>query len=151
LPLPRGGGRATIRDTLSRSSTLGHTHIHVFGIQSSSWLLLAEAAKKAADPPARSPGLQDMLPAFAIIAVLFYFLILRPQKSKDQQFRSLVENLKETDRVVTIGGIYGVVTNVQREAGIVTLRVDESTGAKIRVNTSAIARVITDDEKEKKE
>jgi preprotein translocase subunit YajC len=59
----------------------------------------------------------------------------------------MVENLKETDRVVTIGGIYGVVTNVQREQGIVTLRVDESTGAKIRVGTSSIARVITDEDK----
>jgi preprotein translocase subunit YajC len=122
---------------------------HVMGLQNSFWLLLAEAAKKAADPAeaTRGPGLQDMLPAFAIIGVLFYFLILRPQKSKDQQFRSLIENLKETDRVVTIGGIHGIVTNVHREAGIVTLRVDESTGAKIRVGSSAIAKVITDDEK----
>jgi preprotein translocase subunit YajC len=122
---------------------------HVIGFQNSAWLLLAEAAKKAADATEapRGPGLQDMLPAFAIIGVLFYFLILRPQKSKDQQFRSLIDNLKETDRVVTIGGIHGIVTNVNREAGLVTLRVDESTGAKIRVGTSAIARVITDDEK----
>jgi preprotein translocase subunit YajC len=113
------------------------------------WLLLAEAAKKAGDAaePTRGPGLQDMLPAFAIIGVLFYFLILRPQKAKDQQFRSLIDSLKETDRVVTIGGIYAVVTNVNRDAGIITLRIDESTGAKIRVGTSAIARVITGDEK----
>ena len=118
-------------------------------MQTSVWLILAEAAAKsgaAGDAP-RGPGLQDMLPAFAIIAVLFYFLILKPQKAKDQQFKSLLDNLKETDRVVTIGGIYGVVVNVHREAGIVTLRVDESTGAKIRVGSSAIARVITDDEK----
>jgi preprotein translocase subunit YajC len=119
----------------------------VFDIQNSAWLLLAEAAKKSADAAPRGPGLQDMLPAFAVIGVLFYFLILRPQKAKDQQVRSLIDNLKETDRVVTIGGIHGVVTNVQREAGMVTIRVDESTGAKIRVGTSAIARVITDEEK----
>jgi preprotein translocase subunit YajC len=119
------------------------------GMQNSLWLILAEAAAKSgeAGEAPRGPGLQDMLPAFAIIAVLFYFLILKPQKSKEQQFRSLVDNLKETDRVVTIGGIHGVVTNVQREAGIVTLRVDESTGAKIRVGASAIARVVTDEEK----
>jgi preprotein translocase subunit YajC len=48
--------------------------------------------------------------------------------------------------VVTIGGIHGVVTNVQRDAERVTLRVDESTGTKLRVNASAIARVITDDD-----
>ena len=116
------------------------------------WLLVAQAAdgaKKASDAAGAPPpsGLQSMLPALAVIMVLFYFLILRPQKNKDREFRSLVENLKETDRVVTIGGIHGVVTNVQRDQGIVTLRVDESTGAKIRVGTSAIARVITDEDK----
>ena len=40
-------------------------------------------------------------------------------------------NLKENDRVVTIGGIYGVVTNVQRDAERVTIRVDEATGTKL--------------------
>ena len=81
--------------------------------------------------------------------VMFYFLILRPQKAKDQQFKTLVDSLKETDRVVTIGGIHGIVTNVQRnaEGAIVTVRVDESTGTKIRVGASAIARILTDEEK----
>jgi preprotein translocase subunit YajC len=118
-------------------------------MQTSVWLFLAQAAEKSgkAGAAAQGPGLQDMLPAFGIIAVLFYFLILKPQKAKDQQFKSLVDKLKETDRVVTIGGIYGVVANVNRDTGIVTVRVDESTGAKIRVGTSAIARVISDDEK----
>lgn len=87
-----------------------------------------------------------MLPALVGIMALFYFLILRPQKAKDQQFRSMVDNLKEKDRVVTIGGIHGVVTNVQREAGVVTIRVDESTGTRIRVGTSAIAKIVSDDE-----
>lgn len=115
--------------------------------QNSVWLL-AEAAQKAdaaeAPPP---PGLQSMLPAIAVIMVLFYFLILRPQKSKDQQHRSMLDNLKETDRVVTIGGIHGVVTNVNRDTGIVTIRVDEATGAKIRVGTTAVASVAVDEDK----
>lgn len=118
------------------------------GFPNSLWLLLAETAKKAdgaADAPA--PGFQNMLPAIAVIMVLFYFLILRPQKNKDQQQRSMLDSLKETDRVITIGGIHGVVSNVNRETGIVTVRVDEATGAKIRVGTSAIATVVTDDVK----
>ena len=49
--------------------------------------------------------------------------------------------------LLVAGGIFGVVTNVQREAGVVTLRVDDSTGAKIRVGTNAIARVVVDEEK----
>jgi preprotein translocase subunit YajC len=113
------------------------------------WLLAQNAA---ADAPADAPAASDpnaffrmMLPLLAIFA-LFYFLMIRPQKKKDEEFRKLVADLKENDHVVTIGGIHGVVTNVQRDAERVTLRVDESTGTKLRVNASAIARVITDDD-----
>jgi preprotein translocase subunit YajC len=50
--------------------------------------------------------------------------------------------------VVTIGGIYGVVTNVQRDAERVTIRVDETTGTKLKINMSAVARVLTAEEQE---
>jgi preprotein translocase subunit YajC len=93
------------------------------------------------------PGMASLLPGIIAIGVFFYFLILRPQKNREQAMRNMVANLKEKDRVVTIGGIHGVVTNVQRERDEVTVRVDESNGTKIRVNTSAIARVVTDDSK----
>lgn len=81
-----------------------------------------------------------------IIFGLFYFLMLRPQKKKEDDFKRLVADLKENDHIITIGGIHGVVTNVQRDADRVTIRVDESTGTKLRINTSAIARVVTDDD-----
>ncbi|MCH8840073.1 MAG: preprotein translocase subunit YajC [Planctomycetes bacterium] len=109
----------------------------------STWTLLAQ---DAAPPP--SGG--NFLFPLAIIMLLFYFLILRPQKKKERTMRSMIDNLKEKDRVVTIGGIHAIVTNVQRDQEMVTLRVDESTGAKIRVGTSAISRVVLDDEKNEK-
>ncbi len=109
----------------------------------STWTLLAQDAAPAGS------GISFMFP-LAIIMLLFYMLILRPQKKKEKTMRSMVDNLKEKDRVVTIGGIHGIVTNVQRDQEMVTLRVDESTGAKIRVGTSAIARVVLDDEKDEK-
>lgn len=120
----------------------------MFGIEFQPVQLLAEAAQQPAKPapPASSP-LDGMLLPLVLIMVLFYFLILRPQKSKEQQFRTMIDNLKETDRVVTIGGIHGVVTNVQRDAKIVTIRVDDSTGTKLRVGASAIAQVINNEEK----
>ena len=104
-------------------------------------LLLAE------DPPAPADTnfLPRMVSFFAITAVIFYFIMIRPQKKKDDDFKSMVANLKENDHVVTIGGIYGVVTNVQRDADRITIRVDESTGTKLRVGRSAIARVISDE------
>jgi preprotein translocase subunit YajC len=106
----------------------------------------------AADP---APAPQDdpfqlIRPIFvvSILMVLFYMMMIRPQKRKEQELRNQVSNLKESDRVITIGGIYGVVTNVQRDAQRVTIRVDESTGTKLRLNMSAISRVLTAEEQE---
>jgi preprotein translocase subunit YajC len=103
-------------------------------------LLLAEDAQPQADTNAL-PRLLLMVMGFGF---LMYFLLFRPQKRKEEEFRRLVAELKENDHVVTVGGIHGVVTNVQREAERVTIRVDESTGTKLRVSMSSIARVITD-------
>ena len=91
--------------------------------------------------------LRFLLP-MSVVMVLFYMMMIRPQKRKEQELRNQVNAVKENDRVVTIGGIYGVVTNVQRDAQRVTIRVDESTGTKLRLNMTAIARVLTAEEQE---
>jgi preprotein translocase subunit YajC len=111
-----------------------------------SFLILAQQGQPAqqADPYWSIRMMGTIL--FAM--VLFYFMFIRPQKRKDQDLRDMVHNLKQNDRVVTIGGIHGVVTNVQRDAERLTIRVDESNGTKLRVNMSAIARVLREDEPE---
>jgi preprotein translocase subunit YajC len=124
------------------------------------WLLAQAATEAAADAGAAPAGgaagggakagpapmsLADLMPWMLGTFFIAYFLFIRPQKNREAQFRSMVDNLKEKDRVVTIGGIHGVVTNVQRDAGIITIRVDESTGTKIRVGSSAIAKVVTEE------
>jgi preprotein translocase subunit YajC len=81
-----------------------------------------------------------------VIFALFYLMVIRPQRAKERDFKALLNNLKKNDRVVTIGGIHGVVTNFQKEADRVTIRVDETTGTTLRVGLSAIARVLTDEE-----
>jgi preprotein translocase subunit YajC len=114
------------------------------------FLLLAEAEATNAVPAAGQQSDPNALPRLLgmilITGILFYFIMLRPQKKKEQDVRDRVNNLKENERVVTIGGIHGVVTNVQREQERVTIRVDEATGTKLRINMSAIARVVTGDE-----
>lgn len=80
-----------------------------------------------------------------LIAFAAYFMLIRPQQRKDQQHRALLEALKKDDRVVTIGGIYGVVTNVRREADRITLKVDEANNTKIDVTFGSVARVVTDE------
>jgi preprotein translocase subunit YajC len=112
------------------------------------FVLLAQD-KAAPAAPANGPAsLAPMMMSILVIMALFYFMMIRPQKRREQELRDMVNNLKENDRVVTIGGIHGVVTNVQRDADRVTIRVDETTGTKLKVSMSAVARVIRGDESE---
>ena len=57
----------------------------------------------------------------------------------------MLEAVKKNDRVITAGGIYGVVTNVHREADEVTIKVDEATNTKLRLTLSSITRVLGDE------
>lgn len=86
-----------------------------------------------------------MLPAFLVIGVLFYLMLIRPQRKEQQQRQAMVEAIKKSDRVVTVGGLYGVVTNVRKELDQVSLNVDEKTGTVVRVTMGSIARVLRDD------
>jgi preprotein translocase subunit YajC len=105
--------------------------------------LVAQAAEGEAANPQGSP--LNFLPAIIGAIALWYFLIMRPERKKQSSQRTQLEALKKNDRVVTIGGIYGVVMNVQRDADEVTLKIDEATNTKIRVTFAAISRVIADE------
>ena len=87
----------------------------------------------------------NMLPVFVIIGVLFYVMLVRPQRREQQTRQSMLESLKKNDRVVTIGGIYGVVSNIRKELDQVSLTVDEKSGTVIRVTLASIARVVRDE------
>ena len=95
-------------------------------------------------------GLFEFLPALVAIGFLFYFMILRPERRRQSSHKALLENLKKNDRVVTIGGIYGTVTNVQRDSDEVTIKVDETTNTKLRVTFGSIARVLGDETADQK-
>jgi preprotein translocase subunit YajC len=120
------------------------------------WLLAEAAAEapaaggKVGDAGGGNP-LAGMLLPLVLIGAMFYFMLLRPEKKKQAEHKLLLESLKKNDRVVTIGGIYGVVANVQREADRVTLKVDEANNTKLDVTFTSIARVITAEPEGKKE
>jgi preprotein translocase subunit YajC len=87
-----------------------------------------------------------LMPMIAIF-FLFYLLIMKPERRKQAEHKALLEAVKKNDRIVTIGGIYGVVANVQRDADRVTIKIDEANNTKIDVTFSAIAKVIVDEPK----
>lgn len=67
------------------------------------------------------------------------------RSSEQARRQAMLGGVKRNDRVVTIGGVYGVVSNVNREADEVTIRVDESTNTKLRVTLSSIGRILGDE------
>jgi len=93
-----------------------------------------------------TPGstLFSFLPLIAIIAI-FYFLILRPQSKKQKETQKMLSALKKGDRVVTIGGIHGVIQSVKEST--VIIKVDENT--KLEFNRSAISAVSSQGKDEK--
>ena len=107
--------------------------------------LFAEEAQKPVD------GFSALLPSllpFVAIFVLFYFLLIRPQRREQARRQAMLSAIKKNDRVITAGGIYGVVTNVRREADEVTVKVDEATNTKLRMTLSSVTRVVGDEPSE---
>ena len=89
-------------------------------------------------PPQAAPNPLSMLLPFAMMFVIFYVLVFRPQQTARKQHQQLLANLKKNDEVVTAGGIFGTVMNVKPEA--VTLRIDEN--VRVEVEKSSISRVV---------
>lgn len=101
-------------------------------------------AADAGEQPSILQMLAPMWP-FAIVLMVMYFLWIRPQRAEQGKQQQMLAAIKKNDRVVTIGGIYGVVASVQKEADEVTIKVDEATNTKLRVRLGAIARVLGED------
>jgi preprotein translocase subunit YajC len=98
------------------------------------------------DNGAAQPGPGSMVPTlllFGGIGFLFYLFLIRPQRREQAQRQAMLDAIKKNDHVITAGGIYGVVTNVHREAGEVTIKVDEATNTKLRLALGSVARVLS--------
>jgi preprotein translocase subunit YajC len=81
-------------------------------------------------------GFAQLLPIVLIIAV-FYFLLIRPQQKRQKQLQETVASLKIGDRVITTGGIIGVITTV-RETSFLIRSADKSI---LEIARSAIADI----------
>lgn len=82
-------------------------------------------------------GMFTSLMPLVLIFVIFYFLLIVPQRKKQKQHRDMVRNLKKGDRIVTTGGIYGVITNLKKNY----LEVEITSQVKIRVQRSCVSQL----------
>ena len=92
---------------------------------------LADAAVTVADGAAAeemSTGamiiytLVQLLPMI-LIFVIFYFMLIRPQRKKDKEAKAMLDSLKVSDRICTIGGIYGTIVRIKDD--VLTIEVGE--------------------------
>ena len=75
---------------------------------------------------------------FAVIFVLFYFVLIRPQKKREKEMATMRSSLKVGDVVVTIGGVVGLVTSIKEDVLVLETGSDRS---KIRIKKWAIQAV----------
>jgi len=78
----------------------------------------------------------------ALLGVVFYFLLIRPQRRQQAQQRDLANHLDPGDEVVTHGGMFGTITEVDDDEGTILLEVAD--GIEIRMLKQAVARRMND-------
>ncbi len=87
-------------------------------------------------PTAAANPLVQFFP-LALIFIIFYFLLIRPQKQKEKEHRKMLAGIDKNDAVVTSGGIHGTVVSVKEKTLI--LRIDEN--VKMEIEKSNVAYI----------
>jgi preprotein translocase subunit YajC len=80
----------------------------------------------------------QMVGMLVVFGAMFYFLLIRPQHKQKKEQENLLKNIKSGDRVLTTGGVYGIVTNVKEKSFMVKI----ADNVKVEVAKSAIGTVI---------
>jgi len=90
--------------------------------------------------------IMSFLPFILIIGIM-YLLIIRPQNKKRKETEKMLSELKKGDKVVTIGGLHGIIQRVGDKEPTVILKVDDN--VKLEFLRSAISSVVTASKNEK--
>lgn len=93
----------------------------------------------AAAAPGGSGSLITMVVSFAFMFGVFYFVLIRPQKKKQQSRNQMLSALKKGDKIVTIGGLHGTIVEITNDTAV--LQVNDVT--KLTFERSAISHAIS--------
>jgi preprotein translocase subunit YajC len=102
-------------------------------------MFISQAWAQAGGAAGENP-LTNMLIPMVMIGVVFYFLLIRPQQSKMKQQKEMLAGVKRGDRVVTGGGIIGLVTKVIGESEV---QVELAEGVRVRIIKQTITDILT--------
>lgn len=92
-------------------------------------------------------GIMGIIAQFWFIPVLiliFWFMVFRPERQKAKKHKEMLDAIAKNDKVVTVGGLYGIVKSINENE--VMLLVDEKNGTTLKFLRSAIRNKITGDE-----
>ncbi len=95
---------------------------------------IAYAAETVEAAPKVNPLVQFM--PIILMFVIFYFLLIRPQQKKQKELQTMISQIKKGDKVVTTGGIIGVVSSLQDDYVVLSVGGSDN---KIEILKSAIA------------
>ena len=93
-----------------------------------------------AAPAAQQGGGMSMWIMLALIFVVMWFFMIRPQKKQQKEIQKFRDSLAKGDKVITIGGIFGTVVEVKDD----TVLMEVDNGVKIRVSKQALVKDFTD-------
>lgn len=83
-------------------------------------------------------GLLGMLPMFVMLGLVFWFMIIRPQKKQQDQRNKMLEAVKRGDRIITSGGLFATVKDVKADRVVATI----GEGIKVEIAKTAISAVL---------
>ncbi|WP_319757530.1 preprotein translocase subunit YajC [uncultured Sphaerochaeta sp.] len=101
-------------------------------------LISAMAAPETAGAAGSTGSMMTTFVTFGLIIVIFYFLIIRPQKKRDKETKEMLSSIKKGDKVVSIGGIHGTVVAVKETT--VVVKVDDNT--RMEFSRNAISSIV---------
>ena len=96
------------------------------------YTILLQAANGT--PSAGGSSWMNMIMILAIIAI-FYFFMIAPQRKREKKIKEFHEALKKGDKVVTIGGLHGIIRDIKDD----TIILEVTDGVRITVNKSSIS------------
>ncbi|MDO4630178.1 MAG: preprotein translocase subunit YajC [Planctomycetia bacterium] len=107
--------------------------------------LFAQASAPAEGATAPDPTTQivQMIFWMAILFGFLWFIMIRPQQREQRRRQEMWDGIKIYDKVITNGGVHGVVTQITPEEGTLILRIDENANVKIKLEISCVALVET--------
>jgi preprotein translocase subunit YajC len=83
--------------------------------------------------------LVNLLP-IVLMFVIFYFLLIRPQQKRQRAVQQMQANLKKGDKIVTIGGLHGIIDSVDEDKVIIRA----GDGTRLTYDRSAVREVVTE-------